>query len=59
LNYPHSYSDDKRNIIYFVSEVKEEEDPISVAEPVIKTEIGVSDILKFMPDSPNLTQTVV
>jgi hypothetical protein len=48
LNFPHPDADDKRNIIYLVSEVKEEEDQISVALPVIKTEVGVSDVLKFM-----------
>jgi hypothetical protein len=41
-------SDDKRNLIFLVSKVKEEEDPISVAIPIIKTEVGVSNIFKFI-----------
>jgi hypothetical protein len=47
LHCTHPDSDDKRNLIFLVSEVKEEEDPISVAVPIIKTEVGVSCIFEF------------
>jgi hypothetical protein len=48
LNCTHPDSDDKRNLIFLVSEVKEEDDPISVAVPIIKTEVRVSYVFKFM-----------
>jgi hypothetical protein len=48
LNCTHPDSDDKRNLICLVNEVKEEEGPISVAGHIIKTEVRVSYIFKFM-----------
>jgi hypothetical protein len=45
LNYTHPGSDDKRNAIFLVSGVKEEEEEeehMSVAVPIRKTEVRVS-----------------
>jgi hypothetical protein len=48
LNYTHPGSDDKRNAIFLVSGVKEEEEDMPVAVPIRKTEVRVSYNFKGM-----------
>jgi hypothetical protein len=59
LNYTHPASDDKRNVIYLVSGVKEEENHMPVAVPVRKTEIRVSYNFKGGICNPIQTETHV
>jgi hypothetical protein len=47
LNHTHPSSDDKRNVIFLLSGVKEEEeDHMPIAVPIKKTEFKVSCIFK-------------
>jgi hypothetical protein len=48
LDYTHPGSDDKRNAIFLVNGVKEEEEHMPVAVPIRKTEVRVSYNFKGM-----------
>jgi hypothetical protein len=48
LNYAHPHSDDKRNAIFLLSGVREEEENMPVAVPIRKTEVRMSYNFKGM-----------